>query len=147
MRNYFVSAGSCCLACCCFIFARSRSLGAMQRYQTVKLCINLQFYMLLISQWLVHDISCCRHPSLSSWANHWHLTGHTFNVGQVQHGKEGLYAARDVHSCLLYLTSADFGLFKLHDALCNVAHFPVVQLTFAPVVHVRGLCSFVESHR
>ena len=69
------------------------------------------------------------------------------NVGQVQHGKEGLYAARDVHSCLLYLTSAYFGLFKLHDALCNVAHFLVVQLTFAPVVHVCGLCSFVESHR
>ena len=68
------------------------------------------------------------------------------SVGQVQHGKEGLYAAMDVHSCLLYLTSAYFGLFKLHDALCNVARFPVVQLTFVPVVHVRGLRSFVESH-
>ena len=69
------------------------------------------------------------------------------NVGQVQHGKEALCAARDVNSCLLYLTSAYFGLFKLHDALCNVARFLVVQLTFAPVVHVRGLRSFVESHR
>ena len=69
------------------------------------------------------------------------------NVGQVQHGKEGLYAAMDVHSCLLYLISAYFGLFKLHDALCTVARFLVVQLTFVPVVHVHGLRSFVESHR
>ena len=69
------------------------------------------------------------------------------NVGQVQHGKEGLYAARDVHSCLLYLTSAYIGLFKLHDVLCHVARFPVGQLTFAPVMYVRGLRSLVEMHR
>ena len=69
------------------------------------------------------------------------------NVGQVQHGKECLNAARDVQSCLLHLTSAYFGLFKFYDALCNVARFPVVQLTFAPVVHVRGLRSFVGLHR